>query len=245
LWPSREFIQVNRAAAQLHRKLKARRLECADVFLQMAPDFVTFAINHPQSARRRTARDWFLKTLEYAEGVGARHVTTLPGVAFPSESRHDSWERCREELAWRVAEARKRDLVFGVEAHVGSIAPMPETAERLARSVPGLTLTLDYTHFTRRGVADRAIEPLTKYASHFHARGARRGRLQASFKQNTIDYRRLLRALSRCGYSGYLGVEFVWIDWEHCNEVDNLSETILMRDFLRKEMAALGGNKAN
>jgi sugar phosphate isomerase/epimerase len=245
LWPSREFRDVNRTATQLSRKLTARGLACADVFLQMAPDFVTFAINHPQPTRRRKARDWFLKTLAYAEGASARHVTTLPGVAFHGESKRDSWERCREELAWRVAQARKRGVVFGVEAHVGSIASTPETAERLVNSVPGLTLTLDYTHFTRRGVMDRAIEPLTKYASHFHARGARRGRLQASFQQNTIDYRRLLRALSHRGYSGYLGVEYVWIDWEHCNEVDNLSETILMRDFLRKEMAALGGNKIN
>jgi sugar phosphate isomerase/epimerase len=243
LWPSREFKNVSRASAQLRRKLKARRLSCADVFLQMAPDFVPYAINHPQAARRRKARDWFLKTLDYAEGVGARHVTTLPGVSFPGESPRDSWERCRDELAWRVAQAGNRGVVFGVEAHVGSIAPTPEAAERLVGSVPGLTLTLDYTHFTRRGVADSAIEPLTKYASHFHARGARRGRLQASFKKNTIDYRRLLRALARCGYSGYIGVEYVWIDWEHCNEVDNLSETILLRDFLRKEMASIEAKK--
>ena len=41
-------------------------------------------------------------------------------------------------------------------------------------------------------------------------------------------------------YSGYVGVEYVWIDWEHCNEVDNLSETILFRDFLRKWERPLG-----
>jgi hypothetical protein len=28
-------------------------------------------------------------------------------------------------------------------------------------------------------------------------------------------------------------VEYVWIDWERCNECDNLSETILFRDYLR------------
>lgn len=35
-------------------------------------------------------------------------------------------------------------------------------------------------------------------------------------------------------YSGYIGIEYVRIDWEHCNEVDNLSETILFRDFVRQ-----------
>jgi len=30
---------------------------------------------------------------------------------------------------------------------------------------------------------------------------------------------------------GYVGVDYVWTDWERCNEVDNLSETIQMRNF--------------
>jgi sugar phosphate isomerase/epimerase len=120
-----------------------------------------------------------------------------------------------------------------VEAHVGSVAPSPREALRLVQQVPGLTLTLDYTHFTRRGVPDSAIEPLVPFASHFHARGARKGRLQAPLKHNTIDYARILRAMKASGYRGFVGLEYVWIDWEHCNEVDNLSETVLLRDFFR------------
>ena len=87
LWPSREFGNVRKSARQLGRKLADRGLQAADVFLQMAPDFVPYAINHPQLARRRKARDWFLKTLDYAAGCGARHVTILPGVYFDEEPR--------------------------------------------------------------------------------------------------------------------------------------------------------------
>ena len=39
--------------------------------------------------------------------------------------------------------------------------------------------------------------------------------------------------MGQTGYRGWLGIEYVWIDWEHCNECDNLSETILFRDFFR------------
>ena len=53
-----------------------------------------------------------------------------------------------------------------------------------------------------------------------------------------IDYGRVLDVMRQVGYAGYVGVEYVWIDWEHCNEVDNVSETILMRDFLRKHGSA-------
>jgi sugar phosphate isomerase/epimerase len=234
-WPSQLFKAPAKSGRQLGRKLAQRGLRCADVFLQMDPSFTPYAINHPTPARRRRARDWFLKTLEFGVAAGAEHVTTLPGVYFEKEDPGSCWDRACAELAWRVEQAKRQDVVFSVEAHVGSIVPKPKEALRLVKAVPGLTLTLDYTHFTRCGMPDSAVEPLLPHASHFHARGARKGRLQAPFPQNTIDYARILRLLRQAQYRGYVGVEYVWIDWEHCNEVDNLSETIQLRDFLRQQ----------
>src|SRR5208282_5871718 len=65
LWPSKEFKSPAKSGNHLRRKLANRGLRCADVFLQMNANFVPYAINHPEAARRRRARDWFLKTLEY------------------------------------------------------------------------------------------------------------------------------------------------------------------------------------
>ena len=81
LWPSREFSGTTRAGSALKRKLDDRGLRAADVFLQMNPDFVPYAINHPQAPRRRKARDWFERTLDYAAACGARHVTTGAAVS--------------------------------------------------------------------------------------------------------------------------------------------------------------------
>jgi sugar phosphate isomerase/epimerase len=234
LWPSREFRDTGKSARTLKAKLTDRGLKAADVFLQMNPDFTPYAINHPHASRRRKARDWFRRTLDYACEVGSPHVTALPGVAFDEGPKVASLNRSREELAWRVQRAAETGITFSIEAHIGSIVPSPKEAAKLVESVPGLSLTLDYTHFTRIGIPDHAIEPLTALASHFHVRGACKGRLQASFKQNTIDYARVQRALIKNKYRGYLGIEYIWIDWEHCNEVDTLSETILFRDFLRR-----------
>lgn len=239
LWPSIEFRNIGKSAKMLKKKLGDRGLKAADVFLQCAPDFVPYAINQPDASRRRKARDWFVKTLEYADTLGSPHVTTLPGVTFEKEGREASLARAVEELAWRLEEAKRAKLVFSVEAHVGSIVPTPEQALDLVRRTPGLTLTLDYTHFTRAGMPDSRVEPLVKHATHFHVRGARKGRLQAAFKDNVIDYKRVLRAMKKSGYKGYLGVEYVWIDWEHCNEVDNVSETVFYRDFLRAELGKI------
>ena len=233
LHPSREFRNVGRSARKLKQTLDGLGLKPADIFLQTAPDFTPFAINHPESERRRLARDWFLKTLDYASACGCHHVTTLPGVHFDTEPYADSFARSVDELAWRVEQSKTHEIVFGVEAHVGSIVPKPKLAEKLIKSVPGLTLTLDYTHFTRIGLPDSAVEPLVPYASHFHIRGARKGRLQASFKDNVIDYTRVAQVMVACRYRGWVGIEYVWIDWEHCSECDNIAETILFRDFMR------------
>ncbi len=239
LWPSKEFRSTARNARRLRRSLADRGLVAADVFLQMAPDFTPFAVNQPEARRRRKARDWFQHTLEYALALGCHHVTTLPGVEFKGEPRATSLARAADELAWRVERSREAGLVFGVEAHVGSIVDTPEKALDLVRRVPGLTLTLDYTHFTRAGIPDKRVEPMVQHATHVHMRGACRGRLQCNFRQNTIDYPRMLAAMKRAGYRGWIGVEYVWIDWEHCNESDNVSETILMRDHLQAAAAKL------
>jgi len=233
LWPSREFKQLDKSAALLKRKLADRGLVAADVFLQTAPEFVSLAPNRADARRRRKSRDLFSKTLDYALGCGSRHVSALPGVHFPDESLADSLARCSDELAWRCEQATARGVTFSVEAHIGSIVSRPKGALKLVKNTPGLTLTLDYTHFTRLGIADAEVEPLLAYATHFHTRGARKGRLQTSFHENTIDYARVWRLMHATGYRGYVGIEYVWINWEHCNEVDNLSETILYRDFFR------------
>ena len=82
LWPSKVLNSPEKTGRQLGRKLADRGLRCADVFLQTDLNFSAYAINHPEPARRRVARHWFLKTLDYASVCGTRHVTTLPGVIF-------------------------------------------------------------------------------------------------------------------------------------------------------------------
>ena len=71
-----------------------RGLAAADIFLQTAPEFVSLAANHPDPERRRVARDFFARTLEFAAECGSRHVSALPGVYFEEEPQADSFARC-------------------------------------------------------------------------------------------------------------------------------------------------------
>jgi sugar phosphate isomerase/epimerase len=232
LKPSRELIKAARNGAALKKKLTAHGLKTADIFLQIHEGFVEFAINHPEAKRREFAREQFLRALDYANAAGSAHITILPGVAFESESRAASVSRSADELAWRVAQAKAVKLQLAVEPHVGSLTDTPERALDLVKRVPGLGFTLDYAHYTRAGISDARIEPLAQFATHLHARAARRGRLQCPLKENTIDFPRVLAALSKNKFAGWIALEYVWIDWEHCNEVDIISETVLLRDRL-------------
>jgi len=240
LRPEKELKAPEKNGAALGRSLKKQGLVAADIFLQLHENFTDYAVNHPAAPRRKFARRQFLKTLDYAAAAGSKHVTILPGVVFKNESREKSLARAVEELSWRVEQAAALKLTPGVEPHLGSIIDTPERALQLAALVPHLGFTLDYAHFTRAGAPDSRIEPLTARATHFHARCARKGRLQCSLKENTINFARALKALNQHGFNGWLALEYVWIDWEHCNEVDVLSETVQLGAHLTSAAKEIG-----
>jgi sugar phosphate isomerase/epimerase len=233
LQPSEVMGDLRASARTLWEKVRARGLEFADIFYQ-ARSFETMAANHLDANERAKGREFFLRMLEFTLRCNAGHMTALPGIDWEGVPYETSLARSAEELGWRAEQAKQVGVTFSVEPHTGSLVDTPEKALELVRAAPGLTLTLDYTHFTRLGIPDARVEPLLRYASHFHARGARPGRIQAAFKENVIDYGRILSCMKELNYAGYVGVEYTWIDWEHSNEVDNISETILMRDHLRK-----------
>jgi sugar phosphate isomerase/epimerase len=234
LQPSVIAADVPGRARDLARGLDDRGLGLADVFPQADAAFDKVAINHPQASVRRKMRDWFKRMLEFTVRAGGSHMTVLPGVAWEgSEPYEESLSRCAEELAWRVAMGSDVGVTVSTEAHLGSIVPSPRQAKSLLEKTPGLTLTLDYGHFVYQGFKNDEVHPLIAHASHFHARSGAKRQLQPVMKDNEIDFAAILRGMKRSGYSGYMGIEYVWIDWEGCNRVDNLSETIQLRDILR------------
>lgn len=232
LQPQQILPELRAAARALTDQVEARGLEFADIFYQ-ASTFQTVAANHPDEAERQKGRELFLRMLEFTLRCNARHMTALPGVEWDGVPHETALQRSAEELSWRARQAQQVGVIFSIEPHNGSIVDTPEKALALVQASPGLTLTLDYTHFARKGIPDDRVEPLLPYASHFHARSAREGRLQAPFQENAIDYARILNKMKELNYPGFVGIEYVWTEWERCNEVDNLSETIQMRDHLR------------
>ena len=224
-------------AGRLEERIRGRGLEIADVFCIPWTDFAVMAPNNPDAAERERGTALFRDMLELTVRLGAPGLTMVPGLDFPHESHDESLARAAEELGRRAAEAREAGVRFSIEPHVGSVCGTPEDVARLVELAPGLELTLDYTHYVSQGFADADVEPLVAHARHFHARGGAPGRVQCALKDSTIDYGRAVDALREAGYDGALAVEYVWIDWERCNECDNVSETIILRDRLLDAIA--------
>jgi sugar phosphate isomerase/epimerase len=220
-------------AGRLEERIRGRGLEIADVFCIPWTDFTVMAPNNPDAAERERGTALFRDMLELTVRMGAPGLTMVPGLDWPHESHDESLARAAQELGRRAAEAREAGVRFSIEPHVGSVCGTPADVARIVELAPGLELTLDYTHYVSQGFSEAEIEPLVAHARHFHARGGAQGRVQCALKDSTIDYGRAVDALRESGYDGMLSVEYVWIDWERCNECDNVSETIILRDRLQ------------
>ena len=235
LQPSSQFPKLEENAKILLGQLEALDLKAADVFLQCDNNFSMYPFNHPEKERREFAKDWFLKTLEFASALNGHHVTILPGVEISGDYERD-FALAVTELQWCADKAKEHGIVLGTEAHVGSLVQYPAQAARLIDAVDGLTLTLDFTHFVRLGVDEKEYLPLLKYARHFHARNASPGDIQVVASENTIDYEKVVKQMVEVHYQDYVGIEFFWSEWEKGNRVDNVSESILLRNFIAEKL---------
>jgi sugar phosphate isomerase/epimerase len=221
----------------LAERIRGRGLEIADVFAIADSDPRTMAANHPDPRERARGAEVFEDMVELASRLGCAGLTMLPGMVWPDEDHEEALRRSAQELTRRVHVAGERGLRFSVEPHLGSVCRSPDDVERLLELVPGLELTLDYSHFVCQGVAPAALEPLLAHSRHFHARGCAPGRLQAARDENTIDWDRVVDAMAAHGYDGYIAVEFVWsADEEGLNGVDVVSETVLRRERLQPRL---------
>lgn len=241
LAPSRLLARPKTFIAQLKRDLKCAGLRVADVFLQTGPDPAISAANNPNPAVRAHNRKLVSLALELCATVECRHLTGLPGVFHKGADPSVDRALAIEEAGWRQGAASQVGVAYAVEAHLGSVCMDVASTRALIRAVPGLSLTLDYGHFIAAGVSSRDIHPLLRFATHIHVRGGAPNRLQTPMNENRIDFVGMATRLSKRSYSGFIAVEYVYIDWEGCNRADNVSETLLLRRLLESNLNSLKG----
>jgi sugar phosphate isomerase/epimerase len=225
-------------AGRVRERLDRNGLEVADAFFVPWTDLQRMAANHPDASEVAEGAALFDDMLEFARLIGAPGMTMNSGAIFPGEAVSDSLRRSAEELRRRVEAAARYGIQIRIEGAVGTSTNEPEVLLELLSLTPGLKATVDYCHFVYQGMALTRMEPLLDHAGHVQCRGAAPGRMQVPFEENAIDYGRMIDQLERRQYTGYLSVEYVWMNQWDCNRTENTMETIRFRDFAR---ARLGG----
>ena len=133
------------------------------------------------------------------------------------------------ELRRFVAAGADGGLAVSIEPHLESVTDTPERTLQMLDAVPGLTLTLDYSHFVHAGFRQPEYEVLDPHARHMHVRQAAPGRLAAPVAEGTIDYRSALTHLRDVGYHGAFTTEYVRSPWYGQDAVDTERENELMQ----------------
>jgi sugar phosphate isomerase/epimerase len=110
-------------------------------------------------------------------------------------------------LSTLSATAMREGLVLAVLTHRDAVTGDPAAALQLCKSVPGLSLTFDPSHYV--GVAkDPEIDPLFPYVQNVHLRDTGKGPddFQVRIGQGLIEYARIVNLLNRGGYKRSLTV---------------------------------------
>lgn len=230
--PRGEAERVRRAAGEAG-------IGIADLFPTFGVGFRDRPVNTPDPAVRAANRRRFEAFVEFCRAAGSPGITLLPGVVHAEAGEERSFELSVEALTELVEVGRGAGLRVSVEPHLESVVEQPERALALARAVPGLQFTLDYSHFVANGIPPERVHPLIPHAGHFHARQAAPGRLQTAQDEGVLDFEEIVRRLHEAGYGGFLCVEYTWQEWRGCNTQDVVSESILLRDRLRSYLSAL------
>ena len=217
-------------AARLNRLKAQTGLTFVDAFPQVGP---AYSLNHPDPALRAESRRVLTACLDFAAAIGLAGVTLTPGRYWAGQTPAEDFERGAEELRYFVAEGQRRGLHLRIEPHIESITWTPELTLAMLAAAPGLSLTLDYSHFVFHAIPDEHLAVLDPYATHWHARQAGPGLGQAATDQGTIDFGRIVRGLRARGYAGTLCLEYVHGAWLGMNRTDCVTETVRLRDELR------------
>jgi sugar phosphate isomerase/epimerase len=231
------------AAAAVKGLAEAAGLEVSDVFLTADPDLGRMCPTSRVDEDQAHLREIFDRVLSFAVACGSPGVTMLPGIVQEGQAVEAAIDLAAEGLAPLVHAGQELGLGVSVEPHVGSCIESPAATRRLLDRCPGLTLTLDPSHFAYQGWQVPEIVELIDRTRHVQIRPAAEGVMQALVSEDAVDLRGFVSALSAGGYSGWVAAEYVWMEKWNCNRVDNTGETYLLKNKLLELISATDGSR--
>lgn len=216
-------------ADHLNALLDKYELIAVDFFPQFGESPAQRSANDPDPSVRAQNIESFKGLVQFCKLTNIPGMTVLPGVDHVGYTLDQNLEGSAATMRQYVQIAGEQGISVRYEPHMGSITDTPELALWLCGQVPGLQITLDYTHFLLQYIPLERAHKLIPHTGHVHVRQARPGKLQTRHAEGTLDYVEIAHRLRVGGFKGCMSLEYVCADWYDVNQVDTLTETMLTK----------------
>lgn len=193
-------------------------------------------ITQPDQDARDDNFEMFKSFVEFCNETGCPGITISSGVKYEDEgfTFDEVYAIAKEELTRMVDYSGERGVEVRPEPHNESIMGTLETCQRMLHDVPGLKVSLDYSHFMPQGHSIEDVHVLIPYAGHVHARQANRERLQCRLEEGILDFKEIVGELKRQDYNGNIALEYVSVNYRGCNDIDVITETMKLKKELEE-----------
>ncbi len=193
----------------MRARLDRYGLEGIELFMCAIPYENGVTPTEPDTEVREGGLEFFRCLCAYVASAGFTHVMGVPGTDGEGKDKAATGGRACGMLTFMIRTAKEEGIGFSVEPHRGSLLSRPADALRMAREVPGLAYTLDYSHFHAQGFLPEEVAPLHPYAVHMHIKQAHPGVPKTLWHEGSIPYAKIIGQLAGSAWQGVLSSEYI------------------------------------
>jgi len=153
-------------------------------------------------------------------------------VTIPSLELGTPFNDETDRLKHLVTLATQDGIRLSLKTEIGRLTEDPHTAVELCKTVKGLGVTLDPTHYTTGPHRNQDFEIVCPYTTHVHFRDSTPDQMQVPVGLGEIDYSRIITSLKRFDYRRAFSVDLL-------PEVSNVKERGLEMRKLRMLLETL------
>jgi sugar phosphate isomerase/epimerase len=234
------------AADDVRRVIEPLELEIDDSFVWFRNRYIDELVNElkctltqPDQSARDDNFEMLKSFTQFCVEIGCPGITLSSGIKYADQgfSFDEIYGIARDELRRMVDYAGEFGVEIRPEPHSESIMGTLATCQQMLEDVPGLKVSLDYSHFMPQGHSIEEVHALIPFAGHVHARQANRERLQCRQEEGILDFEAIVQELVKQDYKGNIALEYVCVNYRGCNDVDVITETLKLKKDLQEYLA--------
>ena len=149
-----------------------------------------------------------------------RVVVVTVRAAVPGTPFNDAVDHLKELVRIGMNEG----VVVGIATEIGRLTESPDTVGSLCKSVKGLGVTLDPSHYIFTHPKARDYDGIMDHVCHVRLRDTTKDQFQVRIGQGVLEFGRFVIQLSKVGYSRTLCVDLAQLP-----DVDPIAELRKMR----------------